>query len=53
MEHGRRYSKEVKGRAGRMVLEHEENYSSQWAAISSIAPKNRKYSTCGVGTDVL
>ena len=39
MEHGKRYSKEVKERAVRMVLEHEEDYSSQWSAISSIAPK--------------
>jgi transposase len=34
-----RYSPEVKERAVRMVLEHQEEYGSQWAAISSIAPK--------------
>jgi transposase len=34
-----RYSPEVKDRAVRMVLEHQEEYGSQWAAISSIAPK--------------
>ncbi|MBC7323109.1 MAG: transposase [Acetomicrobium sp.] len=34
-----RYSPEVKERAVRMVFEHEKEYSSQWAAISSIAPK--------------
>jgi len=34
-----RYSQEVKERAVRMVFEHEKEYSSQWAAISSIAPK--------------
>jgi len=34
-----RYSQEVKERAVRMVFEHEKEYSSQWSAISSIAPK--------------
>ena len=34
-----RYSPAVKERAVRMVLEHEEDYSSQWSAISSVAPK--------------
>ena len=34
MKHGKRYSKAV-----RMVLEHEEDYSSQWSAISSMALK--------------
>ena len=34
-----RYSPEVKERAVRMVFEHEKEYPSQWAAISSIAPK--------------
>jgi transposase-like protein len=34
-----RYSQEVKERAVRMVFEHEKEYPSQWAAISSIAPK--------------
>lgn len=34
-----RYSPEVKERAVRMVLEHQEEYGSQWSAISSIAPK--------------
>ena len=34
-----RYSPEVKERAVRMVVEHEGEYSSQWAAISSIAAK--------------
>jgi len=34
-----RYSPEVRERAARMVLEHEREYPSQWAAIVSIAEK--------------
>ena len=34
-----RYSPEVRERAVRMVLEHQGEYASQWAAISSIATK--------------
>ena len=34
-----RYSPEVRERAVRMVLEHERDYDSQWAAIRSIAAK--------------
>jgi transposase len=33
------YSPEVKERAVRMVLEHQGEYASQWAAIGSIAAK--------------
>ncbi len=34
-----RYSPEVRERAVRMVLEHQEEYDSEWAAIGSIAAK--------------
>ena len=34
-----RYPAEVRERAVRMVFEHEREYHSQWAAISSIATK--------------
>ncbi len=34
-----RYSPEVRARAVRMVLEHQGDYASQWAAISSVAAK--------------
>ena len=34
-----RFSPEVRQRAVRMVLESQSEYDSQWAALSSIAPK--------------
>jgi len=34
-----RYSPEVRARAVRMVLEHQRDHPSQWAAICSIASK--------------
>jgi transposase len=34
-----RYSAEVRARAVRMVVDHQADYASQWAAISSIATK--------------
>lgn len=34
-----RYSPEVRDRAVRMVLEHQQEHASQWAAIASIAEK--------------
>jgi transposase len=39
MGKSKRYSLEIRERAVRMVLEHEEEYPSQWAAIESIAEK--------------
>ena len=35
----KRYPPEVRERAVRLVLEHQENYDSQWAALTSIADK--------------
>lgn len=34
-----KYSSEVKERALRLVLEHQQEYESQWITIKSIFPK--------------
>ena len=39
MDRSTRYPKEVRERAVRLVFEHEREYNSQWAAITSIATK--------------
>jgi len=39
MEKAQQYSSEMRERAVRMVQEHQSEYPSQWAAISSIAAK--------------
>jgi transposase len=40
-ERSKRYPPELRDRAVRMVLEHQDEYPSQWAAIISIAGKQR------------
>ena len=39
MNTAKRYSREVRERAVRMVLEQQQEYSSQWATILSISAK--------------
>jgi transposase len=36
---GKPYSREIRERAVRMVLEHQQDYDSQWEAICSVAEK--------------
>ena len=39
MSKAKRYPPEVRERAVRMLFEHEKDYESRWAALSSIATK--------------
>ena len=39
MSRSRRYPPEVRERAVALVLEHQGEYRSQWAAMEAIAPK--------------
>lgn len=39
MNQHKRYPPEIRERAVRLVLEHQENYRSEWAALTSIADK--------------
>lgn len=39
MKQSKRYAPEVRERAVRMVLEHEQDYASRWSAIESISVK--------------
>lgn len=47
MRKGKRYPLELRERAVRLVLEHREEYPSEWAAILSISQK------CGIGHETL
>ena len=47
MRKGMRYPLELRERAVRLVLEHREEYPSEWAAILSISQK------CGMGHETL
>ena len=47
MTHRGRYPTEVRERAVRLVVEHQHEYPSQWAAITSIATK------CGMTPETL
>jgi transposase len=47
MRKGMRYPVELRERAVRLVLEHREEYPSEWAAILSISQK------CGMGHETL
>lgn len=44
----KRYPPEIRERALRLFLEHQENYRSEWAALTSISDKigNEKVEVC-------
>jgi len=48
MKKSNTYSPEVRERAVRMVMEHRDDYPSEWAAIESIASKIAKDCNRGI-----
>ena len=46
MNRHKRYLSEIRERAVRLILEHHDNYCSEWAALTSIIANNQLVS-CG------